>query len=424
MLPDNAYDKSVVWKSTNPEIAEVDQNGKVTAMGAGTATITATTADGGKVAGCEVVVKEAFVPVESVTIMLSDEVVNQLNKVKGSWLYLSALVLPENASQKTVTWTSSNTEVVTVSQTGQVDFVGGGEAVLTAEAGGKTAECRIIVTVSVKQITLDITELTMTVGESSTLVATVHPEDATNKDVQWESSDAGVVSVEDGVITALAAGLAKITVYIGWRSAECAVTVVEPFVEDPYDGSTGGHKWVDLGLPSGIKWATCNVGADNSSQHGFSFAWGETTPKEDNSHPYKWYDPGTGKYLKYVTDPKFGVVDKLTTLDAEDDAATANWGGDWRMPTIAEFAELVENTTYEYIQQNGEYGGKFTSKNNSHSIFFSLGADYSGEYLSSSLNELYNDQSLSIMMNFMGYGRGFLNRGVSRSVRPVTVTNP
>ncbi len=419
VLPDNAYDKSVVWKSTNPEIAEVDQNGKVTAMGTGTATITATTADGGKVAGCEVVVKEAYVPVESVTIMLDDDVINYLNAQKGEEGNLYALVLPENASQKTVTWTSSNTDVVTVDQTGAVVCVGGGEAVLTAEAGGKTAECQVTVTVSVKYITLNFTELEMTVGETFTLVATVYPDDATNKNVRWASYNTDVVLVEDGVLTALAIGKARVEAYIGLKRTSCFVTVKEPFIEDQYDGETDGHKWVDLGLPSGIKWATCNVGADNSSQHGFRFAWGEITPNEDNSAPYKWYDPGTGKYLKYVTDSEFGVVDNLTTLEAADDAATANWGGDWRMPTFEDFIELSENTTYEYIEQNGEYGGKFTSKNNSHSIFLSLGADYSGEYLSSTLYELCNNQFRSVRIDFMGYYSGVPDRGIRRSVRPV-----
>ena len=136
--------------------------------------------------------------------------------------------------------------------------------------------------------------------------------------------------------------------------------------------ATSGHAYVDLGLPSGLLWATCNVGADNPEDYGGHFAWGETQPKDY----YDWstYQHCNGLYhtlTKYCTDSDYGYngfTDYLTTLLPEDDAATANWGDGWRMPTRAEFQELLDNTTVTWTTQNGVNGRLFTASNGN-SIF-------------------------------------------------------
>lgn len=147
---------------------------------------------------------------------------------------------------------------------------------------------------------------------------------------------------------------------------------------------------VDLGLPSGTKWATCNVGATSPEEYGNYYAWGETTTKDT----YSW-----GTY-KYGSDPtKYNSTDKLTTLEAADDAATANWGKEWRTPTSAEWQELIDNCTWNWIINYNETGVKgyiFTSKTNGNTIFlpaagYHLYADLCGVgiygfYLSSSLD--------------------------------------
>ncbi|MBP5318109.1 MAG: hypothetical protein J6Y77_01730 [Paludibacteraceae bacterium] len=147
--------------------------------------------------------------------------------------------------------------------------------------------------------------------------------------------------------------------------AACNKREQEPIEMLSISGTVGGHDYVDLGLPSGTLWATCNVGASSPEESGDYFAWGETTPKSD----YSWltYEFGNWYQLtKYCNDSSFGkdgFADDKTVLDAEDDAATVNWGSDWRMPTIEEIAELCTECTDQWIVYNGVPGRKFTAPN-------------------------------------------------------------
>ena len=153
-------------------------------------------------------------------------------------------------------------------------------------------------------------------------------------------------------------------------------------------GKHKGHEFVDLGLT--VKWATCNVGADNPWDLGDFFAWGETKPKTEFTwDTYKWYESGEG-WKKYCsTDNKF-------FLDATDDAATANWGGSWRMPTDGEFLELINNCTWTTTIQNGMWGYNVRGANGN-SIFLPKTTEkiadnvYGYFYWSSVLNKEVND---------------------------------
>ena len=131
------------------------------------------------------------------------------------------------------------------------------------------------------------------------------------------------------------------------------------------------YEYVDLGLPSGLKWAKCNVGAEKETDYGYYFQWGETEP-HDADTPYDWANY-KDTLTKYNTFPLFGEqTDDKTSLDSEDDAATQIMGGDWRMPTKDEIQELLENTENEWVEDyNGTKinGMKFTSKINGNSIF-------------------------------------------------------
>ena len=110
------------------------------------------------------------------------------------------------------------------------------------------------------------------------------------------------------------------------------------------------HEWVDLGLPSGTLWATCNVGANAPEEFGDYFAWGETAPKDyydwDN---YKWCNGNDSTLTKYCNDSTYGYngfVDNKVELDPEDDAAYVNWGPSWRMPTLNQTQELWQDCTW------------------------------------------------------------------------------
>ena len=135
-------------------------------------------------------------------------------------------------------------------------------------------------------------------------------------------------------------------------------------------GSNGDdHAYVDLGLPSGLLWATCNVGAETPEDYGDYFAWGETTTKSVyNWSTYQYCNGSSSTLTKYCTNSSYGYngfTDNLTNLLPEDDAAAANWGGDWRMPTKEEWQELLNNTTSVWTTQNGVNGRLFTAANGS-----------------------------------------------------------
>ena len=220
--PDNATNKNVIWSSSNASVATVS-NGKVTAVKAGTATITVTTEDGGKTATCRVMVNEKIYPVDGLSLNKSIAVL-----YKGETLTLTATITPSNATNKNVIWSSNNTSVATVAN-GVVTALNAGTAIITAttEDGGKTATCEIIVKTKVTGVSLDKSDATLYEGENLSLIATIVPDNATNKNVAWKSSNTSVATVVDGVVSALKAGVATITVTTedGGKTATCNVTV-------------------------------------------------------------------------------------------------------------------------------------------------------------------------------------------------------
>ena len=200
----------------------------------------------------------------------------------------------------------------------------------------------------------------------------------------------------------------------------------------PPPGEENGHEYVDLGLPSGIKWATCNVGANSPEEYGDYFAWGETQPKSTyNWSTYKYCNGTYDSLTKYCTnlgvlDVPYGTIDNKVTLELEDDAAYVNWGGNWRMPTIKELDELknTSNCTWTWSTQNGVNGYKVTSKKNGNSIFLpaaSKNNDY-GYYWSNSLESGYSSYvgNCMILDEYHEYdGLRYSNRCSGLSIRAV-----
>ncbi|MDE6548875.1 MAG: leucine-rich repeat protein, partial [Muribaculaceae bacterium] len=228
VIPENATEKTVTWKSDNEKVATVDSNGKVTAIALGEATITATC--GPVSATCKVTVVPT--PVESVTLSNTS-----LSLTEGETSTLTATVAPADATDKTVTWTSSDASVATVSANGVVTALKAGTATITATtANGKSASCSVTVAsniIPVANISISNTELNLTEGEAATLTATVTPSDATDKTVTWTSSDASVATVSaNGAVTALKAGTAIITASSSnGKTASCTVRVAARIID-------------------------------------------------------------------------------------------------------------------------------------------------------------------------------------------------
>lgn len=164
------------------------------------------------------------------------------------------------------------------------------------------------------------------------------------------------------------------------------------------NGRVGEYTYVDLGLPSGMLWATCNVGAAKSYESGFYFAWGETTPREIFSWENYLLCEGEKKQKKYVSSVWYGNVDGKTVLEAEDDAATVNWGEGWRMPTAEEQQELINGCTWKLtdnFKETGVAGQVGTSKTNGNIIFIPLiGKSDTGEYVEANVRGDYWSSSL------------------------------
>ena len=190
-----------------------------------------------------------------------------------------------------------------------------------------------------------------------------------------------------------------------------------------------GHEYVDLGLPSGILWATCNIGADSPEDYGSYFAWGETETKNAyNWRTYKWCGEDYDKVTKYNTDSDCGTVDEKTVLDPEDDAAHKNWGEGWRMPTREEMDELKRCCSWRWTIQNGVKGKKVTGPNGKY-IFLPVAGFYNddglinvgsyGYYWSSSLSD--RDPRNASYLYFYSANVSVSNifRFFGKSVRPV-----
>ena len=178
---------------------------------------------------------EQEVPVTDVILSQNDA-----ELVVGDVLQLRATVKPDDASNKTIAWSSSVTTVATVDDNGKVTAVGVGKAIIIAKSGTILAPCTVIVSpakVDISEIKLDKSSLTMIIGDEQTLVATIVPDNATVQTVQWTSSDTSVATVTDGLVKAIAPGTAKITASADGKEAVCELTVEK--APDPVPTNTG-----------------------------------------------------------------------------------------------------------------------------------------------------------------------------------------
>ena len=300
-------------------------------------------------------------------------------------------------------------------------------------------------TISVTSVTITPSSLTLDEGGRQQLEVVVLPENASEKTVAWSSSaeDVAVVS-SSGLVVGIKEGPATITASCGGKFGTCAVMVKK--------SSTEPQGAVDLGLPSGLKWASCNLGASTPEAQGDYYAWGEVEPYYKSQNPLTWKEEKTGydwasykwchgeetTLTKYCTNSSYGDVDNITELqrgeksgETIDDAAYAKLVSKWRMPRKADFEELINNTNNAWTTYNGVNGWRFISKTNSANWIFlpaagrrygtSLGDDNSnGLYWSSSLVEDNPKCSWFLYFNNTGI---IIQQGVDRSdgliIRPV-----
>jgi len=194
------------------------------------------------------------------------------------------------------------------------------------------------------------------------------------------------------------------------------------------------HEYVDLGLPSGTLWATCNVGATAPEEYGDYFAWGETKPKEEYTwETYQWCNGSDTTLTKYCTNSIWGYqdfTDDKVELDPEDDAAYANWGSSWRIPTVEQLNELIDNCSWTWTTLNGVYGRLFTGPNGN-TLFLPAAGHVGNNMLRSSNSDgLYWTRSLgntgayyALALSFYSGGKQWWNirRYCGLTVRAVRV---
>ena len=539
VTPSNADNKSVSWSSSSDAVATVDASGKVTGVKAGSATITATAADGGMKATCSLSVeanlatsvtveaknvsaisavlvgkanlsstvasdlKVGFQYSKSAGILPSDSTTIEATDADASYNYTAAITgldpetkyyfrsfVRQNGQDtygETLEFTTkdvtslmetkdaSAVEATKATMNAKLDLTdvqykslaygflwGTSESALNTDykcteisdnaisaaltnLSHKTqywykayvkldsqtfyGEVKTFTTdvVPVESVSLDKTEYTFnTIGNTLTLTATVLPADATDKSVSWSSSSDAVATVDaSGKVTAVSKGTATIKAEAkdgSGKYASCSVTVETPCPSGA----------VDLGLS--VYWGTTNIGASKPEDYGDYYAWGETEPKESYSwSTYKFGTSSSGPFFKYNTSDSYGTVDNKTVLEPEDDVASVKLGGEWRMPTDAEWTELRTKCTWTWTTNYNGTGvkGQIVTATNGNSIFLPAAgyrrdtklydAGSYGYYWSSSLNT--DKPSITWYVNFNSdtvRKRDYGYRSYGQSVRPVS----
>ncbi len=224
VLPSDATNTDVTWSSSKSSVVSVS-NGVVTAKKAGSAVITVTSADGGYTASCNVTV---YVPVIDVDVS-----VTSLKVPKGQTRVVTAVITPSDATNKEVTWTSTDPSIATINSAGKITGVAKGKTTIVCKTknGGYRAACTVEVVQLVEKVKLDAVYLNLQAGKYKTVTATLSPSSASDKTVKWKSSDKSVAQVSSkGVVKAIGAGTATITATSGDGNAKatCKVVVTQP----------------------------------------------------------------------------------------------------------------------------------------------------------------------------------------------------
>ena len=213
LSPDNVTNKTIGWTSTDASVATVDASGLVRALSDGKTQIIATTTDGSNLSAiCEITVEKQFIAISQLELDPSSAKITI-----GTTINLTAVITPDNASSKEISWSSTNPSVATVSQSGAVTAISEGEAIIiasTKDGSNLSATCKITARpdiVLVREINLNPTTIDGKVNDLYEINATVVPENATNKVLAWESSNDNIATINNGTLRLLKIGTATIT---------------------------------------------------------------------------------------------------------------------------------------------------------------------------------------------------------------------
>jgi uncharacterized protein (TIGR02145 family) len=346
ILPENAKDKTLTWKSSDTSIATVD-NGKVLAVKEGKARISVTTSNN-ITQECEVNVSTKIIKiVEAVSVSLDNKT---LSTIEGKTAQLVASILPEDTTNKKCNWFSDNEEIATIDADGLITALKEGKANITVStSNNKTAICNITVTpkpVYVKSVNFDKSEYKIALASTSKINVTILPANATNKTITWKSSDANIVSIKDGgILSAEKVGQATLTVTSedGNKTATCTVIVEEGNDDDLCKDADGRvYKTVEIGNQVWMAENLAYLTADMLTQ------------KTAFVYDYAGEDLSAAKALDNYT--TYGVL--YTFAEAEKCIPAG-----WHLPTDAEFKELEMHIgNSQDVVDGGGTRGDFSAK--------------------------------------------------------------
>ena len=436
--PSNATIQDLTWVSSNPSVAVVSPTGVVTGKSVGTTTITTRTVDGGYRAACivKVIPNTSYIDMGNGTKWASCNVGAESPEEYGgyfAWGETQTKTGPYNWSTYQYCTGGSESSINKYTPTDGKTVLEAGDDAATVNLGSNwrmatDAEWTWLL----EHCTWTWCEMNGVKGclvtSNVTGNASIFLPAAGNKVM----SQTGNVGTRGRYWTSSADGLKSWSVDISSDGPihESAQRIRGYSVRAVYEPHLfiNGHEYVEMG--DGLKWATCNVGAATPEDYGDYFSWGETTTKSS----YNWstyFDNPTGDgetFTKYA-------LDKKTQLDLSDDAARANWGGTWRMPTDAEWEALLNTINFDWAWDDVRKGYKVTSKVSGYegnSIFLpatgriiSTGtginsAGSSGNYWSSSLHESYSKYARDVYFESERVRRSFDGRHGGHTVRPVS----
>lgn len=349
-VPINAKNKTILWKSNNPSVAEVDKNGIISSIEVGEADIIVSTTDGNIKEMCHVIVKNRDIE----KIVLSD---SKLVLKIGDKKTLKALAIPENASYSKLIYQSMNLNVAKVDENGNIEAVGLGvtEIIVRDENGTKEAKCEITVSSSLERIVLDKEKVDLTIGTSTSLKATLIPSDVLDKTITWSSSNSSIVTVNsNGKITAKALGEAIIVAknISGNKEASCKVTVKKRTI--PVQSVVINMKKITLevGKKYGLIAKVKPTNADNQN-----VSWSSNDKNiavVDANGVVTAIGSGTTSIIATSED---GNKTKSCLVVVKGNNSQANFDGKVRNPIIpTSYIDKYEGTTLKfYIQNNSRY---------------------------------------------------------------------